>query len=163
MEDKLGRIFEHRCLAARRDELAIPLSESERSRLERLELQLAQEMPVLDPHDPYTLLSEPLRAEFVAGGRFGGGWVKNASARGLAVMTRDPPPLTTRVVLHMVEPNRGIEYTFPCRVVSRVIKGEPWMGVRFEGMPSQRRTAGRHSGVFRSDATPTHVEYKRRG
>jgi len=158
---KLERIFEHRCLEARRDEMAIPLSAAEQARLERLATQLAQEVPVLDEHDPYTLLPEPLAVEFVVGGHFGVGCVKNASAQGLAVVTAEPPPLGARLVLHLEQPLSGVEYTFPCRVVSRVVRGEAWMGVRFEGMASRRPTGGRHSGVFRNDATPSGVGKKR--
>jgi len=155
MGDKLDRIFEYRVLLTKRDELNIPLSASECARLERLKGQLATEVATLDDRDPFTMLATPLPAQFVIDGQFKGGVVRNVSAAGLAVVTAEPPELGRALILHVSEPAHGIEYTFPCRVVSRVLSGVTSIGLAFEGVPTQTRVGGRRSGVWRSDPTPT--------
>ena len=46
------------------------------------------------------------------------------------------------------EPETGTEYTFPVRVIARVIVGLPSMSVVFDGVPSETRALGRAtSGV----------------
>lgn len=160
--DKIERIYQYRVLMATRDQHQIPLDESSRQRLERLSGQLARGVPQLDDRDPYTLLTVPLPVQFIVGGSFGAGVVHNASADGLAIATEEAPPLGVRVLVHVKEPTHGVEYTFPCRVVARVVKGRRSMGVAFEGMPTQSRVGGRRSGVWRSDATPTEARTKKK-
>ena len=155
MGDKLDRIFEYRVLMSKRDHLGIPLTGVETARLERLKGQLSIEVATLDDRDPFTMLSTPLPAQFVVDGQFKGGVVRNVSATGIAVITADPPELGRSLILHVSEPAHGIEYTFPCRVVSRVLSGITSMGLAFEGVPTQTRVGGRRSGVWRSDPTPT--------
>lgn len=155
MGDKLDRIFEYRVLLTKRDQLSIPLSDDEHVRLERLKSQLAAEVATLDDRDPFTMLATPLPAQFVIDGQFKGGVLRNVSAGGLAVVTADPPELGRVLILHVSEPAHGIEYTFPCRVVSRVVSGVRSMGLAFDGVPTQTRVGGRRSGVWRSDPTPT--------
>lgn len=154
MGEKLDRVFEYRVLYSKERELQIPLSASESSRLERLRTQLPERAPSVDDRDALTLLTTPLPVQYAAAGRFGSGVLRNASAAGLAIVTAEPPELGARLIIHVQEPLHGIEYTFPCRVVSRVVKGLTAMGVVFEGVPSQTRMAGRSSGVWRSDLTP---------
>jgi hypothetical protein len=155
MGEKLERIFEFRMLFAKERDLQIPLSAQETSRLERLRHELPDRVPSVDERDPYTSLTVPLPVQFVAGGRFGAGVLRNASAAGLAIVTVDPPELSQRLIVHVQEAAYGLEYTFPGRVVSRVVRGVVSMGVAFEGVPSQTRLAGRASGVWRADLTPT--------
>lgn len=155
MGAKLERIFEYRMLFAKQRDLQIPLSAQEASRLERLRHELPDRVPSVDERDPYTALATPLPVQFVAGGRFGAGLLRNASATGLAVITADPPELSQRLIVHVQDPASGVEYTFPGRVVSRVVRGVVSMGLSFEGVPSQTRLATRQSGVWRSDLTPT--------
>jgi hypothetical protein len=151
MGDKLARIFEYRVLYAKHRELQIPLTSNEDARLVRLRQQLPDRVPSLDERDVFTVLAAPLPAHFVAAGHFGSGTLRNASAVGLAIATfEEPPGLGQRLILHVQEPEQAIEYTFPCRVVVRVVKGTPSMGVMFEGVPSQVRV-GQSSGVWRSD------------
>jgi hypothetical protein len=161
MGEKLARIFEYRVLNAKHRELQIPLSASEQARLSRLRQQLPDRVPGLDERDVATLLPEPLPAHFVAAGHFGSGTVRNASGVGLAIATfAEPPVLGQRLILHVQDPSQAIEYTFPCRVVVRVVKGTASMGVAFEGVPSQTH-AGQNSGVWRSDAvTPERAPLK---
>ncbi|HEX2676466.1 MAG TPA: PilZ domain-containing protein [Polyangiales bacterium] len=162
MGDKLERIFEYRVLYAKERELQIPLSTQEASRLERLRHQLPSRVPSVDDRDPFTLLTTPLPVQFVAAGRFGAGVLRNASAVGLAVATGEPPELGQRLIVHVQEPLHGLEYTFPCRVVSRVVKGITSMGLVFEGVPSQTRIGGRSSGVWRQDTSPMDTSPKLR-
>jgi hypothetical protein len=155
MGEKLARIFEYRVLYARHRDLQIALTPNEADRLARLREQLPDRVPTLDERDPLTLLAVPLPAHFVAAGHFGSGTLRNASATGLAIATfEEPPALGQRLILHAQDPEQAIEYTFPCRVVLRVVKGTPSMGVAFEGVPSQALVGQNSSGVWRSDAFP---------
>jgi len=151
MGDKIAWIFEYRVLYAKQRELQIPLTRQEQQRLGELKSQLPSHVPTLDERDALTLLEEPLPAQFVAGGRFGSGVLHNGSSVGLAIETlEEPPALGQRLIVHVQEPLHGVEYTFPCRVIARVMKGPPSMGVVFDGVPSQTRTLGKSSGVFRN-------------
>jgi hypothetical protein len=155
MGDKLERIFEFRVLYAKQRELQIPLSLAERERALKLKQELPERVPSVDETDAFTVLPAPIAAQYVVGGHFGAGTLRNASAAGLAIATaEDPPALGQRLILHVHDSTRGIEYTFPCRVVSRVVKAPASMGVRFEGVPSQSRTGHRTGSVWRSDVFP---------
>ena len=150
MGDKIAWIFEYRVLYAKQRELQIPLTRQEQQRLGELRGQLPSHVPTLDERDALTLLEEPLPAQFVAGGRFDSGVLRNGSSIGLAIETaEEPPALGQRLIVHVQEPVHGVEYTFPCRVIARVMKGPPSMGVVFDGVPSQTRSLGKNSGVFR--------------
>lgn len=150
MGDTLERIFEYRVLYAKHRELQIPLSRDEQKRFARLRSELPEQVPSVDERDAATRLSDALPAQFVAGGRFGSGILRNGSAIGLAIETHDEPPaLGQRLILHVQQTDRGIEYTFPCRVIARVVRGLPSMGVVFDGVPSEARALGRASGVYR--------------
>ena len=155
MGDKLERIFEFRVLHAKQRELQIPLTLAERERALQLKQELPERVPNVNEQDPFTVLPTPLAAQYVVGGHFGAGTLRNISAPGLAIATfEEPPPLGQRLIVHVHDTERGIEYTFPCRVVSRVVKAPASMGVRFEGVPSQTRTGHRSGSVWRSDVFP---------
>jgi hypothetical protein len=152
MGDKLERIFEYRVLYSKQRDLQIPLTPNEESRLMRLRQQLPDRVPTLDERDAFTVLAAALPAHFVAAGRFGSGTLRNASSLGLAIATfEEPPGLGQRLILHVQEPQNAVEYTFPCRVVVRVVKGTMSMGVVFEGVPTQARAGRNSGGVWRSD------------
>lgn len=155
MAEKLERIFEYRVLLSKAHELQIPLSPHEKARLARLQQQLPSEVPALDDRDAYTLLATPLPAQYVCGGRFGAGSVRNVSGGGLAIITSDPPELGQRLIVHVREVQHGIEYTFPCRIIARVLKGVPAIGVAFEGVPNLTRLGGHSSGVWRTEEPTT--------
>src|SRR5262245_57138488 len=156
MAKRLERIFEYRVLLAKTRELGIPLTEDELVRLDRLAQQLPEAVPPLDDRDLVTLLAEPAPAEFLIGGRFQVCTIRNASGSGFALATPEPPALGQRLLVYARNPRRPLEYTFPARVVSRVLRGVAGMSVSFEGMPTQRALGGRGSGVFTTDeATPT--------
>ena len=149
MGDTLARIFEYRVLHAKSRELQIPLSPEEQQRFGALRRELPAHVPTVDDQDVFTALNEPLPAQFVAGGRFASGILRNCTAIGLAIETLDDPPaLGQRLILHVQEPEHGVEYTFPCRVIARVVVGLPSMGVVFDGVPSETRSRARTSGVF---------------
>jgi len=155
MGDKLERIFEYRVLHAKQRELQIPLTLAERERELKLKQELPERVPSVDDQDAFTVLPEPIAAQYVVAGHFGAGSLRNASANGLAIATmEEPPALGQRLILHVHDSARGVEYTFPCRVVSRVVKSPPSMGVRLEGVPSQARTGHRSGSVWRSDVFP---------
>src|SRR5690349_12659277 len=103
MGDTLERIFEYRVLYAKQRELQIPLSRDEQKRYVRLRSELPDHVPTLD--EPATLLSAELPAQFVAGGRFGSGILRNGTAIGLAIGTHDEPPaLGQRLIVHVQQP-----------------------------------------------------------
>lgn len=155
MAGKLERIFEYRVLLAKQGDLQNPLTATEQARLERLAGQLPGGVPSADDRNPYTLLSTPLPVQYIVGGRFGNGTARNATGDGMAIVAQNLPELGQRLILHVKQPQLGTEYTFPGRVISRVVKGVTSMGVAFDGLPTQHQARGRASGVFRTDQTPS--------
>jgi hypothetical protein len=152
MGDTLARVFEYRVLYAKHRELRIPLTEDEQQRFGMLRRELPTHVPNADERDVFTLLDEPVPAQYVADGEFESGILRNASAIGLAIETTgDPPKLGQRLIVHAQEPEHGVEYVFPCRVIARIVAGTPSMAVVFDGVPSETRALGRSSGVFASD------------
>jgi hypothetical protein len=151
MAEKLERIFEYRVLLARAESSA--LSPTERVQLEHLAAHLPAVVPALDERDPYTLLSEPLAAELLEVDGIAPALVRNAGACGLALSVSEPPPLGCALAVRVRDARHPIEYTFPGRVVSRVVRGLRGIGVAFEGMPLQAPLVGRGSGVWRAHAS----------
>jgi hypothetical protein len=152
MGDKLAFVFEYRVLLAKQRDLQIPLTPNEEARLQQLKQQLPDRVPSVDERDAFTVVVSPLPAQFVAAARFGSGTLCNISALGLAITTvEEPPALGQRLILHVQDAQTGTEYTFPCRVLSRIVKGSMSMGVRFEGVPSQTQVGARTGSVWRSD------------
>lgn len=147
MADKLQRIFEYRVLLSRAQKRQPDLDAQEQLRLERLRQQLPLSVPPLDDRDPYTLLTDGLAVEFAVEGRFQTGTLRNASGGGLAIATADPPALGQPLVIHVQDRPHGIVWSFPARVVSRVVRGVAGMSVAFEGLPNQTRIA-KTSGVW---------------
>lgn len=146
MSQKLEWIFQYRVLLSKTIELHIPLTATEQLCLTRLRAELPAGLPRLDDRDEDTRLAQPLPAEFACSGRFRAARVRNASATGLAIITSEPPPLGEHLLLHVWDPTRSIEYTFPTRVVEPIhdagatkqydaaIRG---VSVAFEGLPLQ--------------------------
>jgi hypothetical protein len=152
MGDKLAAIFEYRLLRAKQRDLQIPLTANEEARVKQLRHELPDRVPSVDERDSCTLLAAALPAQFVAAGRFGSGTLCNVSASGLAITTlEEPPGLGQRLIVHVQDTEQFIEYTFPCRVVARIVKGAASMGLRFEGVPSKARIGVRSGAVWRSD------------
>ena len=150
MADKLQRIVEYRVLLGRANRRPPELTSDERGRFERLRQQLPLQVPTLDERDPYTSLAEPMAVEFAqAGGRFTVGVLRNVSAGGFAIEVAEPPPLGAPLILHVHDRRNGLAYAFPCRVMSRVVRGTQGFSVEFEGAPSQTRIATGLSGVIR--------------
>jgi len=147
MGNKLQRIFEYRVLLSRAQKRQPELDAQEQLRLERLRQQLPLSVPPLDDRDPYTLLTDSLPVEFAVEGRFGKGTLRNASGGGLAIATVDPPALGHPLAIHVQDRPHGLVYSFPARVVSRVVRGVAGMSVSFEGVPNQTRIA-KISGVW---------------
>lgn len=154
-DHQLERIYEYRVLYAKQTELHIPLTQEERERALKLQEELPDRVPAIDEHDAFTVLSTPLSVQYVVAGAFGVGTLFNASATGVAVGTEEEPPnLGQRLIVHVHDPQQGVEYTFPCRVVARVVKAPAAMGLRFEGVPSKTRIGHRSSVQWRSDVFP---------
>lgn len=153
MGDTLARVFEYRVLYAKHRELQIPLTEEEQSRFGMLRRELPTHVPNADERDVFTLLDEPLHAQYVGAGEFQSGILRNASAIGLAIETTgDPPKLGQRLIVHVQEPDSAVEYTFPVRVIARVVVGLSSMSVVFDGVPSETRALGRGTGAFSNQA-----------
>lgn len=150
MGDTLARVYEYRVLYARHRDLQIPLTPEEQGRYGMLRRELPTHVPNADERDAFTLLEEPLHAQYVGDGEIKSGILRNASAIGLAIETTeaDPPKLGTKLIVHVQEPDSGVEYTFPVRVIARIVAGNPSMSVVFNGVPSETRALGHASGVF---------------
>jgi hypothetical protein len=86
---------------------------------------------------------------------FGSGVLRQLTGGGMAIATPEPPPLGTQVIILVKEQQHGVEYVFPCKVVSRTLRGRVGMGVAFEGIPSQTRLGNKPSGVWRSEPPET--------
>ena len=149
MADKLERIFEYRVLLHKRERTPA-LSEAEGARLRRLRDQLAAVVPPLDDRDPYTLCSDPMLAELVDDAGLHPALLRNAAAEGFALSLEVPPPLGHRVAVRVRDAQHAIEYTFPARVVSRVVRGTCGISVAFEGLPSQAPLSTHASGVWQA-------------
>jgi hypothetical protein len=159
MAPRLEQIFEYRVLLSRARELGIPLSLEEQARLDRLGRQLPTGVPPLDERDPHTRLAAPLAAEFVQAGRFQVCTLCNASSDGFALATADPPVLGQPLLVQVRGLRDATEYTFPARVVSRVVRGVSGMSVAFEGLPTERGLMGRSSsGVWPAEDVTTAVQ-----
>ncbi len=151
MFEKLENIYELRMLVSMKELLGISLSSKEARRLSVLQKQLTMKVPRFDENDSLTALETPLFTQYTTAGGFGSGLIRNISGGGMAILTYDPPPLGQRLIVHVTEQKHGIEYIFPCCVLSRVIKGNTSISVAFEGTPSQIRVGGQESGVWRTD------------
>jgi len=149
--EKLERIYELRMLLARQGELQIPLTDVDAARLARLQRALGHQIPSVDERDSETWLPIPIPLQFTAQGAYGAGLLRNVSGGGMAVITSEPPALGQQLIVRIEDQAHSVEYVFPCRVLSRVVKGLSTMGLAFEGVPSQTRL-NRHSGVWRMDA-----------
>jgi hypothetical protein len=145
MAEKLERIFEYRVLLAKAG-----LSADERARMDRLGAQLPDVIPALDDRDPYTLLIDPLPAEILDSDGIMPALLRNAGAGGFALSVSQPPALGRLLAVRLRDPRHPIEYTFPARVMSRVVRGLRGMSVAFEGMPLQSPLVNRGSGVWRA-------------
>jgi hypothetical protein len=147
MADKLQRIFEYRVLLSRVHKRQLELDPQDQPRFDRLRQQLPLAVPPLDDRDPYTLLAEPLAVEFAVQGRFFMGTLHNASGGGLAIATLVPPPLGQQLTIQVQDRSHAVVYSFPGRVVSRVVRGVAGMSIAFEGIPKQTRIA-KSSGMW---------------
>lgn len=76
----------------------------------------------------------PLPVQFTVPGGFGEGQLHSISSRGVAIASRRAPAQGTRTVLRVADPRRGVEYTFPGRVVWQ--RGKV-LGIAFDGLPSR--------------------------
>jgi hypothetical protein len=149
MADKLQRIFEYRVLLSKAQKRQP--EPDDQQRLERLGQLLPLAVPALDDRDPYTMLTEPLPIEFALEGRFVTGTLRNASGGGLGITTAQPPALGQPLTIHVQDRKRAVVYSFPARVVSRVLSGVPGMSLAFEGVPIQTRIASKSSGVWSAE------------
>lgn len=80
------------------------------------------------------LRDNPIPTRFTVKGGFANGNVRSISSGGMALITDRPARIGAYTLLRMVNPDDGLEYTFPCRVVwacGRV------MGVVFDGLPKK--------------------------
>jgi hypothetical protein len=154
MADKLERIFEFRVLLAMRDDGAA-LTPPELARLARLRGQLPVAVPALDDRDPYTFLAEPIRAELVDEAGTHPVSIRNASADGFALVVDEPPPLGYVLAVRVRDLHHATEYTFPARVVSRVLRGQRSISVAFEGAPRRTPLGTHSSGVWGATREPS--------
>ena len=117
--------------------LAVPLDESEEAELEGLERLLLGDTP-RDVRRRMPRVACPVPVQLTAPGGFWHGRVENVSGTGFRIMTPCLAKVGAEVLVELLDPVRGMDYVFPCRVVWR---GEGVMGLAFAGVPSRRPVA----------------------
>ena len=149
MKNLFEMIYEYQHLRGKQDHLDVPLEDGERARLVGLEQLLSGEA-VGDARRSMPRLPVPTRVLFTLPGGFETGEIKNVSGTGLAIATRRPPEIGTRIVVRVEEGTSGVEYFFPCRVVWRRMAANVGMGVAFDGVPGRSLSFGddESSGVW---------------
>lgn len=144
-QNLLEMVFDYQLLLSKRDRLGVPLDDDEQARWLALDRLLASRRQ--DADGGHAAHHEGGRgmdrvpfggdAGFTTPGGFETGEVKNLCGSGVAIASARPAPVGSRVVLRLVDGDRGCEYFFPCRVAwSRrgVLAG---MGLSFDGAPSR--------------------------
>lgn len=151
MKNLFEMIYEYQLLRGKQDRLDVPLDEVEKARLAGLEQLLSGDAIGTAGRRGMTRVTLPKRVLFTTAGGFETGDVKNLSGSGLAIATRRPPDIGTRIVVR-VEEAGGVEYFFPCRVVWRRLASNVGMGVAFDGVPTRSQVFGEDesSGIWQS-------------
>lgn len=151
MRNLLEMIYEYQLLGSKERHLSIELDEAQRVRLMGLHRLLQGE--TLDPASRRELVRVRMRlpVHFTMPGGFETGEVRDLSGGGICILTSQPPPDGTRLVVRLTDEPSGWEYVFPCRVVWRAERGPGRMGVRFDGVPHRASCAAGvdESGVWR--------------
>ena len=144
-------VYEYQLLKGKQDHLGVPLDETERARLVGLAQMLIGDAGPDRGRRAMPRVPAPSRIEFTQPGGFEGGEIKNASGSGLAIATRRPPVVGTRVVVRVEDTRHALEYFFPCRVIWRRLGVSPGMGLAFDGIPTRSSLfADLDTGVWRA-------------
>lgn len=130
-------VYEYQLLKGKQDHLDVPLDETERARLVGLAQMLMGDGGPDGGRRGMPRVPAPSRVEFTQPGGFETGEIKNASGSGLAIATRRPPGIGTRVVVRVEDARHALEYFFPCRVAWRRLGANAGMGVAFDGIPTR--------------------------
>lgn len=143
-------VYEYQLLKGKQDHLGVPLDERERARLVGLAQMLLGDAGPESGRRAMPRVPAPSRVEFTQPGGFEAGEIKNASGSGLAVATRRPPVVGTRVVVRVEDTRHSLEYFFPCRVIWRRLGPHSGMGVAYDGIPTRSsHFDGVDTGVWR--------------
>lgn len=171
MNSLLDLLHDHQHLRAKA-QLDVPLDDHEAARLEGLAVLLAGGDGQAQGRRRASRALAPLRVSYT--GRFGfvDGEIRNISAGGAAIATQQPLAAATRVLVHVQDSARAVEYVFPARVVWRELGARAAMGVAFEGVPSRvpiapaapaRPRSITPSGVYlRDEGAPALIESTKR-
>ena len=130
-------VYEYQLLKGKQDHLGVPLTETERARLVGMAQMLMGDGGSESGRRAMPRVPAPSRVEFTQPGGFESGEIKNASGSGLAIATRHPPMVGTRVVVRVEDTRHALEYFFPCRLVWRRLGASAGMGIAFDGIPTR--------------------------
>jgi hypothetical protein len=150
MRNLLEMIYEYQLLRSKEQSLSIELDAGERVRLMGLHRLLQGE--TIDPTSRRELARVRLRlpVHFTMAGGIETGEVRDVSGGGMCILTSQPPPEGTRLIVRVTDEQTGSEYVFPCRVVWRQGRGPGRMGVELDGVPHRTPYLGdEESGVWR--------------
>ncbi|MBW2465215.1 MAG: PilZ domain-containing protein [Deltaproteobacteria bacterium] len=146
MFDLLDAVYEFQRLASREPDL----DETESARAVGLERLLRGSYAGGRSSRERAREQNPLPVQFTVPGGFARGQLHSLSSRGLAIASSAPPAEGLRVA----DPRRGVEYTFPGRVVWR--RGKV-LGIAFDGLPS------RHAFLAPANAAWRRISFALRG
>ncbi len=130
-------VYEYQLLKGKQDHLDVPLDETERARLVGMAQMLLGDAGADSGARAMPRVPAPSRVEFTQPGGFESGDIKNASGSGMALATRQPPSVGTRIVIRVQDTRHALEYFFPCRVAWRRLGANAGMGVAFDGIPTR--------------------------
>ncbi|RLB56338.1 MAG: hypothetical protein DRJ42_03605 [Deltaproteobacteria bacterium] len=150
MFDLLDAVYEFQRLASREPDL----DETESARAVGLERLLRGSYAGGRSSRERAREQNPLPVQFTVPGGFARGQLHSLSSRGMAIASLSAPAEGTRTVLRVADPRRGVEYTFPGRVVWQ--RGKV-LGIAFDGLPS------RHPFLARANAAWRRVSFAFRG
>lgn len=163
MNSLLDLLHDHQHLRAKA-QLGVPLDVGEAAQLEGLARLLIGDDVRTERRRRAPRALAPLRVSFTGGFGFVDGRIRDISAGGLAIATHQPLAKGTRLLVHVRDGKRAIEYVFPARVVWRELGAGAAMGLAFEGVPARVPIAPealRSSGSSRTRSmTPSGVYFR---
>ncbi|MEM9194389.1 MAG: PilZ domain-containing protein [Myxococcota bacterium] len=142
MFNLLDAIYEYQLLIRKNRDMNIPLTEVEKARLVGLAQLLRGEYAHGSSGTRSVRMGRRVPVHFTVPGGFASGKLRNISPGGVAITTPHAVLKGSRTVLRVAEPRRGMEYTFPGRIVwtgaGKADSADPRVvGIAFDGTPTR--------------------------